>query len=82
MPLLQFTDKARDMILGFFDEEPDAQYYAVRVVVERDSPVPPRCIVSMVESEDYMGRTTYSTLVGFRVAIDWRSASCFTTAAA
>jgi Fe/S biogenesis protein NfuA len=74
MPLLHFTDKARDMIRGFFDEEPDAQYYAVRVAVERDSPAPPRCVVSMVESEYVTGEDHVFDGCGFRVAIDPRSA--------
>ena len=74
MPLIRFTDRARHMILTFISEEPDQQYYAVRVAVENDSPIAPRCSVALVES----GYVSHDDHVfdggGFRVAVDPRSA--------
>lgn len=74
VPLIQFTDKAREMILAFLDEEPDQEYYAVRVAVEIESPIAARCSVALVESEYVTADDHVFDAGGFRVAIDPRSA--------
>jgi Fe/S biogenesis protein NfuA len=74
VPLLYFTDQAREKILAFLDKEPDRQYYAVRVSVESDSPVRPQCSVSLVESEYVTDDDHIFDAGGFRVAVDPSSA--------
>ena len=74
MPLLQFTEQARDMIRTFLDEAP-GQYYAVRVAIEGDGPIAPRYSVSLVESQEVADTDHVFDGGGFRVAIDPQSAT-------
>jgi Fe/S biogenesis protein NfuA len=74
MLLIRFTDIARQMILTFLAEEPDCQYYAVRVAVESEGPAAPRCSVTLVEREHVNQSDHVFDGGGFRVAVDPRSA--------
>jgi Fe/S biogenesis protein NfuA len=71
---IHFTDLAREMILTFLAEEPDQEYYAVRVEVDSASPLSPRCSVTLVESEHVAHDDQVFDGGGFRVAVDPQSA--------
>lgn len=73
-PPIRFTDKAREMVLAFLNEEADHEYYALRVAVESKNPFAPRCSVALVEAEYVNGTDHVFEADGFRVTVDPESA--------
>lgn len=71
--LIEFSAKAREMVLTFIGDEADDEY-AVRVAVENSSPLDPRYAITLVEVEQTTGDDSLFDAGGFRVAVDSRSA--------
>lgn len=72
--LIEFTEKAREMVRTFIGQEGDDQY-AVRVAVESPSPLDPRYSIALVEPEEVSEEDVVFDGGGFRVAVDPDSAS-------
>ena len=70
---IEFTEKAREMILGFIGEEGD-QEYAVRVSVESPSPLDPRYAIALVEPAEIHDDDLRFDGGGFEVVVDADSA--------
>lgn len=73
-PLIEFSEKAREMVLGFIGEEEGDQEYAVRVSVESPSPLDPRYNILLVDAGDRKDGDVAFDAGGFRVMVDGESA--------
>ncbi len=70
---LQFTDKAREMVLSFMDQE-DGELQALRIAVD-GSPFSPRYELTLVERETQKDSDVEVDLRGFSVLVDGESAT-------
>jgi len=73
-PLIDFSEKAREMVLGFIGQEEADQEYAVRVSVESPSPLDPRYSILLVDEGDRSEDDAVFDAGGFRVYVDAESA--------
>lgn len=71
--LIEFSEKAREMVLTFIGQEGN-QDYAVRVSVESPSPLDPRYSIALVEPDQLGSEDRVFDAGGFRVAVDPQSA--------
>lgn len=71
--MIEFTEKAREMVLTFIGQE-EAQDYAVRVSVESPSPLDPRYSIALVEPDELDEEDRVFDADGFRVVVDEESA--------
>lgn len=71
--LIEFSDKAREMVLTFIGQEGN-QDYSVRVSVESPSPLDPRYSIALVESGELCPEDRVFDAGGFQVAVDPESA--------
>lgn len=71
--LIEFSDRAREMVRTFIGRE-ENQHYTVRVAVESPSPLDPRYSIALVEPDEVRDDDRTFDGGGFRVAIDGESA--------
>lgn len=70
--LIEFSDRAREMVRTFIGEE-ENQHYTVRVAVESPSPLDPRYSIALVEPDEVRDDAHTFDGGGFRVAVDRES---------
>ncbi len=72
--MLTFTDKARDMVLSFMDQNEGGEAQALRISVGNGSPVAPHFELTLVESSEESDDDVSVDGGGFKVLVDRRSA--------
>lgn len=70
--MITFTDKARERILAFIEQEENP--VALRVTVQADSPLAPKYELSLVDEWDEQPGDTVIEADGFKVFVDEESA--------
>ncbi|MFQ5689173.1 MAG: iron-sulfur cluster assembly accessory protein [Gemmatimonadota bacterium] len=68
MNLIEFTDRARDRILGFLQEE--GEELAIRVGVADSSPIAPQYEMTLIQPDERTDEDQVYRLDGFEVVID------------